>query len=141
VATVDRRSTGEEVSGSGALAVNGLGNLAAKVADLDAAVDAYRRLGAEVDGPEEWRGSRRADVRLGPVLLTLFERAVYEDDGLGAPREGFLHAALFVGDLDSTLEGTEVAWGPSVVEGSFGRRRIAFVDLPGIRLEFMEELG
>ena len=31
--------------------------------------------------------------------------------------------------------------GPGVVEGPFGRRRIAFVDAPGgIRLEFMEQL-
>jgi hypothetical protein len=34
-----------------------------------------------------------------------------------------------------------VVWGPEVVEGTFGKRRIAFVDAPGgIRLEFMEQL-
>jgi hypothetical protein len=32
-------------------------------------------------------------------------------------------------------------WGPTVVEGTFGKRRIAFVDAPGgIRLEFMEQM-
>ncbi len=124
------------------VAVTGLGNLAAKVPDVDSAVAFYRRMGASVQGPEDWRGSRRADVNLGPVMLTLFEKAVYEDDGVSTPAEGFLHAALFVEDLDAALAGTgvEVAWGPAVVEGSFGRRRIAFFDAPGIRLELMEEL-
>ena len=39
------------------------------------------------------------------------------------------------------LKGHTVIWGPEVVEGTFGRRRIAFVEAPGgIRLEFMEQL-
>ena len=120
--------------------ISGLGNLAAKVADIDVAVAFYRALGLEVAGPEEWRGSRRADVRLGPVQLTLFEKAIYEDDGVSTPPEGFLHAALFVEDLDAALASVEPSWGPEVVEGSFGRRRIAFVEAPGLRLEFMEDL-
>jgi hypothetical protein len=34
-----------------------------------------------------------------------------------------------------------VVWGPAVVDGAFGKRRIAFVEAPGgIRLEFMEQL-
>ena len=58
------------------------------------------------------------------------------------PDEGFLHPALFTDDLDAELVGHEVVWGPSVVEGAFGRRRIAFVRAPGgIRLEFMEQLA
>lgn len=122
------------------MAVTAFGNLAAKVADIDAAVAFYERLGATVNGPEDWRGSRRADVHLGPVVITLFEKAVYEDDGVSVGAEGFLHAALFVDDLDIALAGIDVAWGPADVEGSFGRRRIAFFDAPGIRLEFMQEL-
>jgi catechol 2,3-dioxygenase-like lactoylglutathione lyase family enzyme len=118
-----------------------LGNLAAKVADIDAAVAFYRGLGLDVVGPEEWRGSRRADVWLGPVQLTLFEKAIYEDGGVPAPAAGFLHAALFVDNLDSALASLEPSWGPEVVEGSFGRRRIAFVEAPGLRLEFMEDLA
>ena len=40
------------------------------------------------------------------------------------------------------LTGHDVVWGPAIVEGPFGRRRIAFVDAPGgIRLEFMEQLS
>ena len=58
------------------------------------------------------------------------------------PDEGFLHPALFTDDLDAELAGHAVVWGPEVVEGAFGRRRIAFVEAPGgIRLEFMEQLG
>ena len=122
------------------MAVTGLANLAVKVADLDAACAFYERSGAEVRDRMAWKGAERADVYLGPVMLTLFTRAIYEDD-VALPAEGFLHPALFTDDLDAELEGHEVVWGPEVVEGAFGRRRIAFVDAPGgIRLEFMEQL-
>jgi hypothetical protein len=88
-----------------------------------------------------WNGGERADVYLGPVMITLFTRAIYED-AVRLPREGFLHPALFTDDLDRELQGHTVLWGPAVVEGAFGRRRIAFVDAPGgIRLEFMEQLA
>ena len=81
-----------------------------------------------------------ADVYLGPVMITLFTHAIYEDS-VAVPPEGFLHPALFTDDLDAELEGHTVVWGPAVVEGVFGKRRIAFVDAPGgIRLEFMEQL-
>ena len=67
-------------------------------------------------------------------------RAIYEDD-VDLPPEGFLHAALFTDDLDAELDGHAVVWGPEVVEGAFGKRRIAFVTAPGnMRLEFMEQL-
>lgn len=124
------------------MSVTGVANLAVKVADLDAAVDFYRRAGARVTDPEAWGGGRRADVHLGPLQITLFTKAVYEDDGVEAPDEGFLHVALFSDDLDRQLEGHDVVWGPRVVSGpTFGTRRIAFVDAPGrMRLEFMEQL-
>ena len=73
-------------------------------------------------------------------MITLFTQAIYEDD-VDLPAEGFLHPALFTDDLDAQLEGHQVIWGPEVVEGTFGTRRIAFVDAPGgIRLEFMEQI-
>ena len=123
------------------MAVTGMANLAVKVADLDAACAFYQAAGAEIRDRMRWRGSERADVVLGPVVITLFTRAIYEDE-LDVPAEGFLHPALFTDDLDAELEGHTVVWGPAVVEGSFGRRRIAFVDAPGgIRLEFMEQLA
>jgi hypothetical protein len=75
------------------------------------------------------------------VMITLFTRAIYEE-AAEVPSEGFLHPALFTDDLDRELQGHDVFWGPSVVEGAFGTRRIAFVHAPGgIRLEFMEQLG
>jgi catechol 2,3-dioxygenase-like lactoylglutathione lyase family enzyme len=117
-----------------------MANLAVKVADLDAACAFYEAAGAEVRDRMAWNGAERADVVLGPVVITLFTRAIYEDVA-ALPDECFLHPALFTDDLDAQLDGHDVLWGPSVVEGPFGRRRIAFVDAPGgIRLEFMEQL-
>jgi catechol 2,3-dioxygenase-like lactoylglutathione lyase family enzyme len=120
--------------------VTGLANLAVKVADLDEACRYYEAAGAEVKDRMVWRNGERADVFLGPVMITLFTRAIYEDD-VDLPAEGFLHPALFTDDLDAQLEGHYVVWGPETVEGTFGKRRIAFVEAPGgIRLEFMEQI-
>jgi len=123
------------------MTVTGLANLAVKVADLDAACAFYAAAGGEVRDRMVWNNGERADVRLGPVVITLFTRAIYEDS-VELPAEGFLHPALFTDDLDAELEGHSVVWGPEIVEGTFGRRRIAFVEAPGgIRLEFMEQLA
>jgi catechol 2,3-dioxygenase-like lactoylglutathione lyase family enzyme len=122
------------------MTVTGMANLAVKVADLDAACAFYERAGAEVRDRMLWNNGERADVYLGAVMITLFTRAIYEDV-VELPPEGFLHPALFTDDLDAELEGHQVIWGPSVVQGTFGKRRIAFVEAPGgIRLEFMEQL-
>jgi catechol 2,3-dioxygenase-like lactoylglutathione lyase family enzyme len=118
-----------------------MANLAVKVSDLDAACAFYQASGAEVRDRMQWNNGERADVFLGPVMITLFTRAIYED-AVDLPDEGFLHPALFTDDLDAELEGHDVVWGPAVVEGAFGKRRIAFVNAPGgIRLEFMEQLA
>ncbi|HWS45283.1 MAG TPA: hypothetical protein VN636_05425 [Acidimicrobiia bacterium] len=120
--------------------ITGLANLAVKVRDLDAACVFYEAAGAEVRDRMPWHDGERADVYLGAVMITLFTRAIYEDR-VSLPAEGFLHPALFTDDLDAELEGHDVVWGPAVVEGAFGTRRIAFVNAPGgIRLEFMEQL-
>jgi hypothetical protein len=121
--------------------ITGVANLAVKVHDLDAAVAFYRRAGAVVTDPEDWQGARRADVALGPLQITLFTRALYEDQ-VGEVEEGFLHVALFSDDLDREAEGHDVVWGPAVVSGpTFGTRRIVFVNAPGdMRLEFMEQI-
>ena len=122
------------------MAVTALANLAVKVADLDAACAFYDAAGAQIRDRMVWRNGERADVHLGPVVITLFTHAIYEDV-VDLPDECFLHPALFTDDLDAELEGHEVVWGPEVVEGAFGRRRIAFVTAPGgMRLEFMEQL-
>jgi hypothetical protein len=123
------------------VAVQELTNLAFKVTDIGGACARYEAMGAEIRDRMEWRGAERADVFFGPVMLTLFTRAIYEDV-VEVPAEGFLHAALMTDDLDAALAGQDVIWGPTVVEGSFGTRRIAFVRAPGgIRLEFMEQLA
>ena len=123
------------------MAITGMANIAVKVADLDAACAFYEAAGATVRDRMEWNNGERADVYLGPVMITLFTRAIYEDS-VKLPDEGFLHPALFTDDLDAELTGHTVVWGPEIVEGAFGRRRIAFVDAPGgIRLEFMEQLA
>ena len=117
-----------------------MANLAVKVTDLDTACAFYESAGAEVRDRMHWNNGERADVFLGPVQITLFTQAIYED-AVALPAEGFLHPALFTDDLDAELVGHDVVWGPAVVEGAFGRRRIAFVNAPGgIRLEFMEQL-
>jgi catechol 2,3-dioxygenase-like lactoylglutathione lyase family enzyme len=122
------------------MAVTGMANLAVKVADLEAACAWYRAAGASVSEPIEWENGRRSDVVLGTLNLTLFTRAIYED-ARELPAETFLHPALFVDDLDAELARHDVLWGPRVVSGTFGTRRIAFVEAPGgIRLEFMEQL-
>jgi hypothetical protein len=123
------------------VSVTGMANMAVKVVDLDAACAFYSAAGAEVRDRMSWRNGERADVHLGPVMITLFTRAIYEDD-VDLPDECFLHPALFTDDLDAELEGHTVVWGPAIVEGAFGKRRIAFVSAPGgIRLEFMEQLA
>ena len=122
------------------MTVTGMANLAVKVADLGAACAFYVAAGGEVRDRMQWNNGERADVFLGPVMITLFTRPIYEDR-ISLPEEGFLHPALFTDDLDAELVGHDVLWGPEVVEGAFGVRRIAFVNAPGgIRLEFMEQL-
>jgi len=122
------------------VSVTALSNLAVKVHDLDAALGFYRAAGFEVTEPIAWEGASRAEVYLGPLQVTLFTRAIYEDV-CELPPDCFLHPALLCDDLDVQLEGHTVLWGPAVVRGPFGVRRIAFVDAPGgIRLEFMEQL-
>ena len=69
----------------------------------------------------EWNGGERADVHLGPVVITLFTRAIYED-AVELPAEGFLHPALFTDDLDAELDGPRGDVGPG---GRRGRIRQA----------------
>lgn len=122
------------------MAVTGMANLAIKVSDLDAAIAFYESSGATVRDRMVWNGAERADVYLGPIMLTLFTRAIYEDE-TDLPPDCFLHPALFTDDLDAELAHHTVLWGPKVVSGAFGTRRIAFVEAPGgIRLEFMEQI-
>ena len=123
------------------MAVTGMANLAVKVSDLEEACAWYKAAGADRDRAgrvgERTPGRRASSARSD---LTLFTQAIYED-ACALPDEGFLHPALFVDDLDAELARHEVLWGPRTVSGTFGTRRIAFVEAPGgIRLEFMEQV-
>lgn len=123
------------------MTVTGVANLAVKVVDIDAAVAWFRAAGATVSDPVAWDGTIRADVVLGALQLTLFTRALYEE-AASLPAEGFLHAALFSDDLEADTQGMRPLWGPAVVRGGFGTRRVVFVEAPGnIRLEYMEQLS
>jgi catechol 2,3-dioxygenase-like lactoylglutathione lyase family enzyme len=124
------------------MTLTGFGNLAVKVQDIDAALTFYEEAGARIGERGPWHGGERADLFLGPVQVTLFTRAIYEDAvEVDLPDECFLHMAVFTDDLDAALSGRHVLWGPAEVEGNFGRRRIAFVEAPGgFRLEFMQQL-
>jgi hypothetical protein len=120
--------------------VTGVANLAIKVVDLEGACAWYEAAGATVTEPVDWENGRRADVQLGTLALTLFTQAIYEE-ACSLPDECFLHPALFVDDLDAEMARHDVLWGPRIVSGIFGTRRIAFVEAPGgIRLEFMEQI-
>lgn len=76
------------------MAVTGLANLAVKVLDLDAACVFYEESGAIVRDRMVWGSGERADVYLGPVMITLFTHAIYEDSVV-LPEEGFLHLLQF----------------------------------------------
>jgi catechol 2,3-dioxygenase-like lactoylglutathione lyase family enzyme len=120
--------------------VTALVNLAVKVGDIEEAVSWYRGIGATVTDPVEWEGAQRADVVLGALSLTLFTRALYEDRA-DLPGEGFLHVALMSDDLEGDGAGMSPLWGPRVIRGAFGVRRVLFLEAPGgIRLELMEQL-
>jgi len=86
------------------MAVTGMANLAVKVADLDAAVEYYERAGADVRDRMIWNGSERADVYLGPLMITLFTRAIYEDDVPLPDEHVDLGAYAEVGQVDSRLD-------------------------------------
>lgn len=123
------------------MTVTAVVNLAVKVQDIEEAVGWYRGMGATVTGPVAWEGAQRADVVLGALRLTLFTRALYEDH-TDLPAEGFLHAALLSDDLEGDRAGTTPLWGPEVISGPFGVRRVVFLEAPGgIRLELMEQLA
>ena len=58
------------------MGITGFANLAVKVADMDAACAFYKGAGAVVRDRMVWGGGERADVLLGPLVITLFTRAI-----------------------------------------------------------------
>ena len=119
-----------------------MANLAVKVADLDAACAFYERAGGRGPRPHgvERRRARRRVPRAGA------DHAVHPRDLRGRgrrcpPRASCTRRCSPTTSTPSSTGHDGACWGPEIVEGPFGRRRIAFVDAPGgIRLEFMEQL-
>jgi hypothetical protein len=120
-------------------------NLAFRVSSLsetEAFIDSTE--GWEKTAIHELGGDQFLEARFGGVRINFFQTAIY-DERADPPPPGFLHASYGVGDLDSMLKdeawAKSLVWGPEVISGGFGRRRIAFFEpLPGCRVELMEEL-
>ncbi|MCO5071457.1 MAG: hypothetical protein M9944_09655 [Rhizobiaceae bacterium] len=121
-------------------------NLAFRVPSLGVAGD-------EIDATTGWSrnamhaidGEPFLEASLGDVRVNLFETALYDDDACDV-NPGFLHASFQVRDLEAFLSDplwvAKLAWGPTIIKGGFGHRRIAFFEtFPGCRIELMEEVG
>lgn len=90
-------------------------------------------------------GVKFLQAEFGGVAVNLFETALY-DSGAAEKAPGFLHMSFSVPDLARAMKSAEwsdkLVWGPSTIEGAFGRRRIAFFEpFQGCRIELMEEMS
>jgi len=127
--------------------IKGLWNYAVKVEDLRSATEFYvSQLGGEVRIKGEVLGSQYVLLRLGTTRVILFDRAPYENQlKLNLP-VGFLHLVFEVDDFDAQLEvlrrkAVKFLMEPCIIEGEFGRRKIAFFETPEkIRTEIMQVL-
>ncbi|MDO8187349.1 hypothetical protein Q5424_13010 [Conexibacter sp. JD483] len=122
-------------------------NLAAKVEQLDAAIALLGALpGIELTTVHSLGDDERfAELAVGDTRLNLFESAIHDSARPQPSKPGWLHVSYLVDDLAATLAdrgwSEALLWGPEEIRGSFGRRRIAFLEpLPGICVELMEEL-
>lgn len=121
-------------------------NLAFRVSSLaeaEALIDSTE--GWEKTAVHNLNGELFLEAAFGGTRINFFCSAVYDDKASGQS-PGFLHASYAVGNLDEVLAqqawARSLIWGPHVISGGFGRRRIAFFEpLPGCRIELMEELG
>jgi hypothetical protein len=89
-------------------------------------------------------GEAFLEASFGDVRINFFETPLYEAK-TESPTSGFLHMSFVVPDLDVVLADerwrSKLIWGPAVIKGGFGHRRIAFFEsIPGCRIELMETL-
>ena len=127
--------------------LKGMWNYAVKADDLERVADFYvKYLGAQVRIRGEVLGSQYLLIRLGETRIILFDKAPYEDLlGVNLPL-GFLHVVYEVDDFESQVKrlresGVKFIMEPQVIEGVFGKRKIAFFEAPdGIRTEVMQVL-
>ncbi len=122
-------------------------NLAAKVERLDEATALLGALpGIELTQVHQLGDDERfAELAVGDTRLNLFEQAIHDEAREAPAKPGWLHVTYLVDDLDAALAdrgwAQALLWGPREISGSFGRRRIAFLEpLPGICVELMEQL-
>lgn len=123
-----------------------LGNLAVRARDLDGLADFFGSApGCAVRGRRSLDGDEFVELELAGVTVNAFHTALYEGREGPVPADGWLHVSFLVDDLDELLEdvrwGSALLWGPHVISGDFGRRRIAFFEpSPGVRIELMQQL-
>lgn len=127
--------------------IKGMWNYAVKVEDLDRGAEFYAScLGGQMRLRGEVLGSQYVLMRLGETRVILFDKAPYEKQlGLNLPF-GFLHMVFEVGDFEAQVEllrksAVKFLTKPCIIEGEFGRRKIAFFETPEkIRVEIMQVL-
>ncbi|WP_421590563.1 VOC family protein [Shinella sp. M27] len=120
-------------------------NLAFRVDDLaEAEVFIEQTPGWTMNARHEIDGDIFFEASFGGVKVNFFKAALYDTPSV-LPALGFLHVSYGVPDLASMLEedawSKALIWGPQVISGGFGTRKIAFFEpLPGCRIELMEEM-
>jgi hypothetical protein len=114
------------------------------VADTEARIavsEGWRRTALHQLNGEEFLEADFAGMR-----VNFFENAIYDKDARPEVPAGFLHVSVEVPNLDEMLAAPSwrdtLLWGPAIINGGFGHRRIAFFEpIPGCRIELMENLG
>lgn len=120
-------------------------NLAFRVSSIAATENA-------VDGTSGWRkvnrheidGEEYLEATFAGIRVNFFQKTVYDQEP-AIDAVGFLHASFEVPSLSDVLDSSDwrdkLRWGPAVIKGGFGHRRIAFFEpVPGCRIELMEDL-
>ena len=121
-----------------------LANLALKASLGATEAMVERTPGLAVAHRHEIDGNAFLELRIGSTVVNVFERALYESVEAPLPA-GFLHTSYWVDDIDQVLAtpawAAALLWGPETLQGSFGKRRVAFFELlPGLRVELMQDL-
>jgi catechol 2,3-dioxygenase-like lactoylglutathione lyase family enzyme len=117
-----------------------LWNVGGKVADLNLEETFLRAMGADVVGRQpvfvDGEEGELLFTQVGDTRVLVFEEVNYER-ALDHPlKNGWTHIVFEVDDFDATFErlsaaGGRVIQGPSVVDATFSKRKIAFFESPG----------
>lgn len=128
-----------------------LWNVGCKVLDLDADLEFWRALGADVvvrDRLDQFDGQPEyAIVAVGDTRVLLTTKPPFEDAVPDLCRPGMTHAVFEVDDHEAASAslanaGATELVAPIEIEGAFGRRRIAFFSTPdGLIIEALKILA